>query len=103
MITNNIDIADGLSNDTVGKLYHVERDENLDIIRIWMKFPKSCGRKRATKSRNFSATLNLDNDAMPIRHHPSDLITINYNSKTKTFPTYFCFSNEYSQITRRYF
>ena len=43
---NNIDIADGLSNGTIGKLYHVEGDENLDIIRIWKKFPKSCARKQ---------------------------------------------------------
>ncbi|GFY17473.1 uncharacterized protein TNCV_3518301 [Trichonephila clavipes] len=34
MITNNIDVADGLSNGTVGKLYHVERDENGDIIKF---------------------------------------------------------------------
>ncbi|GFS32548.1 uvrD_C_2 domain-containing protein [Trichonephila inaurata madagascariensis] len=50
MITNNIDVADGLSNGPVGKLCYVERDENHEIIRIWMKFPKLCGRKRATKS-----------------------------------------------------
>ncbi|PRD29398.1 UNVERIFIED_CONTAM: hypothetical protein NCL1_29532 [Trichonephila clavipes] len=52
MITNNIDAADGLSNGTVEKLCYVERDENHDI-RIWMKFPKLSGQKRATKSRNF--------------------------------------------------
>ncbi|GFV64277.1 uncharacterized protein TNCV_1150901 [Trichonephila clavipes] len=52
MITNNIDVADRLSNGTVGKLCYVEIDENHDIIRMWMKFPKLCGRKRATKSRN---------------------------------------------------
>ncbi|GFX04748.1 hypothetical protein TNCV_2247311 [Trichonephila clavipes] len=32
MITNNIDVAEGLSNGTVGKLYHVERDENVVIL-----------------------------------------------------------------------
>ena len=73
MITNNIDVADGLSNGTVGKLYHMERDENLDIISIWMKSPKSCGRKQATKSRNVSVCLSLDNDAMPITHQTSSI------------------------------
>ncbi|GFY76359.1 uncharacterized protein TNIN_198351 [Trichonephila inaurata madagascariensis] len=32
IITNNIDVADGLSNGSVGKLCYVERDENHDII-----------------------------------------------------------------------
>ncbi|GFY76191.1 ATP-dependent DNA helicase [Trichonephila inaurata madagascariensis] len=32
MITNNIDVADGLSNGPVGKLCYVEIDENHDII-----------------------------------------------------------------------
>ncbi|GFY49733.1 uvrD_C_2 domain-containing protein [Trichonephila inaurata madagascariensis] len=68
-ITNNIDVADGLSNGPVGKMCYVERDENHDIIRIWMKFPKLCGRKRATKSRNLSGRLNLDDDAVPITNH----------------------------------
>ncbi|GFU76344.1 ATP-dependent DNA helicase [Trichonephila clavipes] len=84
MITNNIDVADGLSNGTVGKLYHVERDENGDIIRIWLQFPKSCGRKQATKLRNLSARLNLDDDAVPITSQTSsNFSTLNY-TKNKT-------------------
>ncbi|GFW00404.1 hypothetical protein TNCV_692431 [Trichonephila clavipes] len=89
MITNNIDVADGLSNGTVGKLYHVERDENGDIIRIWLKFPKSCGRKQATKLRNLSARLNLDDDAVPITSQTSS-VALNNNktiiAKRKHFP-----------------
>jgi ATP-dependent exoDNAse (exonuclease V), alpha subunit - helicase superfamily I member len=89
MITNNINITHGLSNGILGKLYHVERDEYLDIIRIWLKFPKSCGRKWATKSRNFSARLNLDNDAVPITPQTSS-IPLNNNktiiAKQKHFP-----------------
>ncbi|GFV57764.1 ATP-dependent DNA helicase [Trichonephila clavipes] len=89
MITNNIDVADRLSNGTVGKLYHVERDENGDIIRIWLKFPKSCGRKQAKKLRNLSARLNLDDDAVPITSQTSS-VALNNNktiiAKRKHFP-----------------
>ncbi|GFW05679.1 uvrD_C_2 domain-containing protein [Trichonephila clavipes] len=87
-ITNNIDVADGLSNGTVGKLCYVDRDENHGIIRIWMKLPKLWGRKRATKSRNLSV-LNLDDDAVPITLQTSS-IQINNNktiiAKRKHFP-----------------
>ncbi|GFX18324.1 uvrD_C_2 domain-containing protein [Trichonephila clavipes] len=76
-------------NGTVGKLYHVERDENGDIIRIWLKFPKSCGRKQATKLRNLSARLNLDDDAVPITSQTSS-VALNNNktiiAKRKHFP-----------------
>ncbi|GFT03067.1 uvrD_C_2 domain-containing protein [Trichonephila clavipes] len=89
MITNNIDVADGLLNGTVGKLCYVDRDENHDIIRIWMKFPKICARKRATKSRNISIRINLDDDAVPITPQTSS-IPLNNNktiiAKRKHFP-----------------
>ncbi|GFQ64915.1 uncharacterized protein TNCT_738401 [Trichonephila clavata] len=73
MITNNIDVADELSNGTVGKLCYVQRDENHNIIRFWMKFPKLCGRKRATKSRNLSVRLNLGDDAVRITPQTSTI------------------------------
>ncbi|GFV88250.1 ATP-dependent DNA helicase [Trichonephila clavipes] len=67
----------------------VERDENGDIIRIWLKFPKSCGRKQATKLRNLSARLNLDDDAVPITSQTSS-VALNNNktiiAKRKHFP-----------------
>ncbi|GFX57610.1 uvrD_C_2 domain-containing protein [Trichonephila clavipes] len=88
MITNNIDAADGLSNGTVEKLCYVERDENHDI-RIWMKFRKLCGRKRAIKSRNLSICLNLDGDAVPITPQTTS-VSLNNNktiiAKRKHFP-----------------
>ncbi|GFV10034.1 uvrD_C_2 domain-containing protein [Trichonephila clavipes] len=66
-----------------------ERDENGDIIRIWLKFPKSCGRKQATKLRNLSARLNLDDDAVPITSQTSS-VALNNNktiiAKRKHFP-----------------
>ncbi|GFV93508.1 uvrD_C_2 domain-containing protein [Trichonephila clavipes] len=54
-----------------------------------MKFPKLCGRKRATKSRNLSDRLNIDDDAVPITlQTPS--IPLNNNktiiAKRKHFP-----------------
>ncbi|GFT64215.1 uvrD_C_2 domain-containing protein [Trichonephila clavipes] len=75
MITNNIDVSDGLSNGTVGKLSYVERDKNHthDIIRIWMKFPKLCGQKCVKKSENISVRLNLDNDAVPTTAQTSSI------------------------------
>ncbi|GFU90800.1 uvrD_C_2 domain-containing protein [Trichonephila clavipes] len=64
-------------------------DENGDIIRIWLKFPKSCGRKQATKLRNLSARLNLDDDAVPITSQTSS-VALNNNKtiivKRKHFP-----------------
>ncbi|GFW77375.1 uncharacterized protein TNCV_2497681 [Trichonephila clavipes] len=66
-----------------------QRDENGDIIRIWLKFPKSCGRKQATKLRNLSARLNLDDDAVPITSQTSS-VSLNNNktiiAKRKHFP-----------------
>ncbi|GFV97480.1 uvrD_C_2 domain-containing protein [Trichonephila clavipes] len=66
-----------------------ERDENGDIIRIWLKFPKSCGQKQATKLRNLSARLNLDDDAVPITSQTSS-VALNNNktiiAKRKHFP-----------------
>ncbi|GFU05918.1 uncharacterized protein TNCV_3394861 [Trichonephila clavipes] len=70
-------------------LYVRERDENGDIIRIWLKFPKSCGRKQATKLRNLSARLNLDDDDVPITSQTSS-VALNNNktiiAKRKHFP-----------------
>ncbi|GFW60676.1 uncharacterized protein TNCV_570221 [Trichonephila clavipes] len=67
----------------------MERDENGDIIRIWLKFPKSCGRKQATKLRNLSARLNLDDDDVPITSQTSS-VALNNNktiiAKRKHFP-----------------
>ncbi|GFV88252.1 uncharacterized protein TNCV_4542981 [Trichonephila clavipes] len=71
------------------KHFITERDENGDIIRIWLKFPKSCGRKQATKLRNLSARLNLDDDAVPITSQTSS-VALNNNktiiAKRKHFP-----------------
>lgn len=60
MIILNIDVADGLSNGTVGKLLLIEFDENDTITRLWFKFPKSIGQKRSTKYRSNIARLNID-------------------------------------------
>ncbi|GFX31408.1 uvrD_C_2 domain-containing protein [Trichonephila clavipes] len=45
-----------------------------------MKFPKLCGRKRATKSRNLNVRLNLNDDAVPITPQTSS-VPLN-NNKT---------------------
>lgn len=69
MITINIDVADGLSNSTVGKLLLIESDENDEITRLWFKFSKSIGQKRAAKFRSDIAGLKIDKDAVPISVH----------------------------------
>ncbi|KAG5864677.1 hypothetical protein JTB14_001608 [Gonioctena quinquepunctata] len=89
MITTNIDVADGLSNGTVGILLYVESDENNEILRIWLKFPKNFGQKCLRKLRNHIARLNLDIDAVPISTQTST-IALNNNktivAKRKHFP-----------------
>ncbi|GFY26392.1 uvrD_C_2 domain-containing protein [Trichonephila clavipes] len=54
-----------------------------------MKFPKLCGRKRATKSRNLNVRFNLDDDTVPITPQTSS-IPLNNNktiiAKRKHFP-----------------
>ncbi|GFY06220.1 uncharacterized protein TNCV_2680141 [Trichonephila clavipes] len=59
------------------------------ISNFWLKFPKSCGRKQATKLRNLSARLNLDDDAVPITSQTSS-VALNNNktiiAKRKHFP-----------------
>ncbi|GFT72773.1 ATP-dependent DNA helicase [Trichonephila clavipes] len=39
MITTNIDVRDGLANGAVGKLVHVETNEEGLVKTIWLKFP----------------------------------------------------------------
>ncbi|GFU07210.1 uvrD_C_2 domain-containing protein [Trichonephila clavipes] len=54
-----------------------------------MKFPKLSGQKRATKSRNLSVHLNLDDEAVPVTSQTSS-IPLNNNktiiAKRKHFP-----------------
>lgn len=73
MITINMDVADGLSNGTVGQLLHIESDENDEIMRLWFKFSKSIGQKRATKFRSDIARLGIDKDAVPISVQSSSI------------------------------
>lgn len=73
MITINIDVADGLSNGTVGKLLLIEYDKYDEITRLWFKFSKSIGQKRATKFRSDIARLKIDQDAVPISLQSSSI------------------------------
>ncbi|GFU51183.1 urease subunit alpha [Trichonephila clavipes] len=64
-------------------------ESTLSSLDFWLKFPKSCGRKQATKLRNLSARLNLDDDAVPITSQTSS-VALNNNktiiAKRKHFP-----------------
>ncbi|XP_047518932.1 uncharacterized protein LOC125058833 [Pieris napi] len=89
MITINIDVADGLSNGTVGKLLLIEYDKYDEITRLWFKFSKSVGQKRVAKFRSDIARLEIDKDAVPISLQSSS-IPLNKNktivAKRKHFP-----------------
>lgn len=52
LITANIDVNDGLCNDSAGTLVHLEFDENNTLIRVWLEFYSSdkVGRKKRQKS-----------------------------------------------------
>ncbi|GFT07290.1 hypothetical protein TNCV_1417041 [Trichonephila clavipes] len=39
VITANIDVTDGLANDAVGKLIHVETNDEGLVKTIWLEFP----------------------------------------------------------------
>lgn len=89
MITTNIDVSDGLSNGTVGKLCQVDRNENGDITKIWMLFPKKVGQKINNKWKGYIRQKNINPSAVPITAHTSS-IPLNNNktivAKRKHFP-----------------
>lgn len=89
MITTNIDLSDGLANGTVGKLCHVDRNENGDITKLWMLFPKKVGRKLRNKCRDYMRRHNINPFAVPITPRTST-IPLNNNktivAKRQHFP-----------------
>lgn len=89
-LTYNIDTSDGLVNGETGTLTFIEYNDNQEIIRVWLKFPKnSIGRKIRQKLAAHSANRNIDPLAVPIAQKTSN-IPLNNNKtiigKRKNFP-----------------
>ncbi|XP_044578936.1 ATP-dependent DNA helicase pfh1-like [Cotesia glomerata] len=81
IITTNIDVVDGLANGTVGKLVHIEQNDENQITRIWLVFPdKNTGMVARRKAAAFLAEHNIDRRAVPIVRRTSS-IPLN-NNKT---------------------
>ena len=82
MITTNIDVADGLANGAVGKLVHVETNDEGIIKIIWLEFPDlpQIGEKLRRKAAGHAAENNVSRMAVPIVQR-SSTIPLN-NNKT---------------------
>lgn len=59
LITTNIDVTDGLCNGSVGKLVHMDFDENNAVCRVRLKFcgSKKIGKKKKKKSCSTSNSM----------------------------------------------
>ena len=82
MITTNIDVSDGLANGAVGKLVHVETDNDGVVKIAWLEFPElpRIGEKLRRKAAGHAAENNISRMAVPIVQR-SSTIPLN-NNKT---------------------
>lgn len=82
IITTNIDVVDGLANGAVGKLVHIEQNEQNEITRIWLEFANSpkTGEKLRKKAAAFMVLNNVPRNAVPISRRTAT-IPLN-NNKT---------------------
>lgn len=91
MITTNVDVSDGLANGAMGKLVHIETDDDGDVTRIWLDFPNSqnVGQKIRRKVGAYVAANNLSRTAVPIARRTAS-IPLNNNktivAKRQHFP-----------------
>ena len=53
MLTTNVDVSDGLANGAVGKLCHIDYDDDGEVSRVWIIFsnPEKIGKKFEAKFR----------------------------------------------------
>ena len=74
-------MVDGLANGAVGKLVHIEQNNENQVTRIWLVFPdKNTGMVARRKAAAFLAEHNIDRRAVPIVRRTSS-ISLN-NNKT---------------------
>lgn len=91
IITTNIDVSDRLANGTVGKLVHIEQNEQNGVTRVWLTFENSrkIGEKLRRKASGYVATHHIDKDAVPIERRTSTIAMNNnktINAKRNHFP-----------------
>lgn len=80
MITTNIDVSDGLANGAVGKLVHLEFNDEGDVNVVWLDFPvsKKIGQKIKKKVAGHVASHQISTTAVPIGRR-SATIPLNNN------------------------
>ncbi|XP_049305794.1 uncharacterized protein LOC105227464 isoform X10 [Bactrocera dorsalis] len=91
IITTNIDVSDGLANGAVGKLVHIEQNEQNEVTRVWLTFENSqkVGKKLRQKASAYVAVHNIDKHAVPIERRTSTIAMNNnktINAKRNHFP-----------------
>ncbi|XP_043504558.1 ATP-dependent DNA helicase pfh1-like [Polistes fuscatus] len=109
IITTNIDVSDGLANGAVGKLVHIEYNEDGEVNVVWLEFPHSLqigqkikkkvaghvadtqikktavliGRRSATISLNNNKTINVKRSYLPLI---CACATTTHKSQGSTYP-----------------
>ena len=69
ILTANIDVSDDLCNGSIGKLVHIDRDENNKVIRVWIEFcgSEKIGQKIRKKDGTLRVQNRISNKAVPIK------------------------------------
>ena len=92
---------DGLANGAVGKLVHIEQNEQNEITCIWLEFANSpkTGEKLRKKAAAFMVLNNVPRNVVPISRRTAT-IPLNNNktivAKRSPFSFYFCVCNDYT-------
>lgn len=82
MLTTNVDVSDGLANGAVGKLVHLDVDENGEVTAAWLRFlsPPGTGQKIRCKLLR-RRSIEMPNNGVPIFRRN---VTISLNAKKTT-------------------
>lgn len=91
LITTNIDVTDGLCNGLVGKLVHMDFDENNTVCRVRLKFcgSKKIGQKKRKKAARLAIQCGISNLAVPIELRSANIPLTSdkkVTAKRKHFP-----------------
>ncbi|GFY43940.1 hypothetical protein TNIN_462361 [Trichonephila inaurata madagascariensis] len=76
MITENINVADGLANGALDKLTHIEFDDNSRALEVWLLFPNGVGVKDRGKLAGYVNQKEIGREMVPI------------NRRSATVPVY---------------
>ncbi|KAK7573658.1 hypothetical protein V9T40_004699 [Parthenolecanium corni] len=90
MITVNIDVPDGLFNGAVGILKYVQRDDNNEIIQLWLTFDnKSTGKHMRSRYHDYMVSRQINLEWTPIEKVTKSVQAgrnLNYSIIRKQFP-----------------